>query len=72
MTIQTTLQQHLPGHLRETVTDGLVRMARLCGHWHERSRQRHELSTLTPELMRDIGVDPVEALQEAKKPFWVE
>ena len=72
MTIQATIHQYRPGHLHESLAGGLVRMAKLFEVWHERSRQRQELSTLAPELLRDIGVDPVEAIREAEKPFWIE
>jgi uncharacterized protein YjiS (DUF1127 family) len=38
--------------------------------WRERSRQRRELSGLSPHLLKDMGIDPADAAQEAGKPFW--
>jgi uncharacterized protein YjiS (DUF1127 family) len=39
-----------------------------------RARNRHNqralLADLDPHLLRDIGVDPLAATAEAKKPFW--
>lgn len=39
--------------------------------WSERRRSRRALALLTPELLRDIGLDREAALKEAKKPFWL-
>jgi uncharacterized protein YjiS (DUF1127 family) len=39
--------------------------------WAERSRQRRTLASLTVEALKDIGIDPAAATQEAAKPFWV-
>jgi uncharacterized protein YjiS (DUF1127 family) len=50
---------------------GLVmRAIGLLGLWYERARQRRQLSELPPHLLRDIGIDRVDALREARKPFW--
>ena len=38
--------------------------------WQERSRQRRCLREMSPHMLRDIGVDRGEALQEARKPCW--
>ena len=38
--------------------------------WNERRRQRQNLVNLPDRLLRDIGIDRVEALREARKPFW--
>ena len=37
---------------------------------NERRRQRQALAELDPHLLRDIGIDPHEAMAEATKPFW--
>ena len=42
----------------------------LIGTWHDRARQRRELSRLDERLLRDIGVSRYDALAEARKPFW--
>ncbi|WP_419898277.1 DUF1127 domain-containing protein [Roseomonas sp. USHLN139] len=38
--------------------------------WHRRSASRAWLSELPPERLRDIGLTPHEAAQEARKAFW--
>ena len=38
--------------------------------WIERSAQRRALASLTVEALKDIGIDPADAVQEAAKPFW--
>ena len=38
--------------------------------WLERPRQRRNLVDLPDHPLRDIGIDRIEALQEARKPFW--
>ncbi len=38
--------------------------------WHSRARQRRHLAQLPPEMLKDIGVTRVDALNEANKPFW--
>ncbi|WP_432695544.1 DUF1127 domain-containing protein [Marinobacterium sp. YM272] len=38
--------------------------------WHARARQRRQLATLPPEMLKDIGVSRTDALKEANKPFW--
>lgn len=38
--------------------------------WHIRARTRRELSWLSAEQLRDIGIDPFDANTEIAKPFW--
>ena len=38
--------------------------------WHERRRQRQNLVDLPNRLLRDLGIDRLDALREARKPFW--
>lgn len=38
--------------------------------WCDRARQRRRLERLDDRLLRDIGIDRVDALKEARKPFW--
>ncbi len=38
--------------------------------WSERSRNRKSLGSLDPHLLRDIGLDPITARDEANRPFW--
>ncbi|MDB5361698.1 MAG: hypothetical protein JWO51_2995 [Rhodospirillales bacterium] len=39
--------------------------------WADRVGQRRALAALTVEALKDIGIDPADAMQEAAKPFWV-
>lgn len=38
--------------------------------WRERARMRQRLLLLDDRLLRDIGIDRVQARGEADKPFW--
>ena len=38
--------------------------------WQQRSRQRRCLREMSPHLLRDIGLERSEALQEARRPCW--
>lgn len=38
--------------------------------WRDRSVSRAQLSMLDERLLRDIGLDPAQAAQEIRKPFW--
>jgi uncharacterized protein YjiS (DUF1127 family) len=38
--------------------------------WRERTRTRRQLLELDDRLLRDIGIDRVQAQSEAEKPFW--
>ena len=38
--------------------------------WRHRRKTRRALLRLDERLLRDIGVDRRDALQEAQKPFW--
>ncbi len=38
--------------------------------WENRRRTRLALKWLDPHLLRDIGLDPFAAEEEATKPFW--
>lgn len=39
--------------------------------WADRVSQRRALASLTVEALKDVGIDPADAMQEAAKPFWV-
>lgn len=39
--------------------------------WLERRRTRDELSDLSPEQLRDVGLNPVTIRREIEKPFWI-
>lgn len=40
--------------------------------WDLRARSRRDLARLDEHLLRDVGLDPVEARREVTKPFWHE
>ena len=49
----------------------LAHVRSLPGVWAWRLRCRHELSALTPEQMRDVGLDAEAVRRESRKPFWM-
>ncbi|MGD8710586.1 MAG: hypothetical protein PVF40_09370 [Ectothiorhodospiraceae bacterium] len=58
---------------RVTLTTGLVAQARIWGErMRSRRRLRADLQRLDRHLLRDAGLDPVDANREANKPFWRE
>ena len=40
--------------------------------WYQRAKQRRQLAQLDDRMLKDIGVTPMQARCEARKPFWVE
>jgi len=48
----------------------LTAVSRLVQDWQERSCQRRELGKLSAYQLKDIGVSPKDAINEASKPFW--
>lgn len=48
----------------------VVRMIDLVLLWQERAHSRYRLAQLEDRLLRDIGINRLDALQEAAKPFW--
>ena len=49
-----------------------ARLTRLAGLWSARRSQRQALMRLDDHLLRDIGLDPRNARDEALKHFWLE
>ena len=39
--------------------------------WRSRQRERRDLIKLDDRFLRDIGITRRQALEEAKKPFWI-
>ncbi len=62
MTDFSCTHQHASGH-RPSI---LVRLRK----WRALARQRHHLAGLSQEQLADIGVDQVEATQEAARAPW--
>lgn len=70
-TISCVENQSARSHLRvyrfnRRTPDLLSRIRR----WSELSRQRRELARLSDEMLKDIGISRIDALREAKRPFW--
>jgi uncharacterized protein YjiS (DUF1127 family) len=52
------------------VLGAVIRMIDLVLLWQERAHSRYRLSQLDDRMLKDIGIDRIEALREAAKPFW--
>jgi uncharacterized protein YjiS (DUF1127 family) len=52
------------------VLGAVIRMIDLVFLWQERAHSRYRLSQLDDRMLKDIGIDRIEALREAAKPFW--
>ena len=50
--------------------DGLRAVVDTVALWHQRARQRRQLSFLEDRLYSDIGVTAGDAYRESQKPFW--
>jgi uncharacterized protein YjiS (DUF1127 family) len=48
----------------------LERICDLLLAWQERSRQRHQLASLSDHLLRDIGLSRADIMAETTKRFW--
>ncbi len=67
-----------PGQLQPIVTphvgtqpaSGFVKIAETLSYWRQRAQQRRQLRNMNEQLLLDIGVDPVGAAHEWRKPFW--
>ena len=51
---------------RKPLTDVVVKLRR----WHQLSNERVELSRLSDERLRDIGLSRADVVREASRPFW--
>jgi uncharacterized protein YjiS (DUF1127 family) len=52
------------------VAPRLLRTADLLLIWHERARQRRQLSSLSDHMLRDLGLTRADVMAESSKPFW--
>jgi len=48
----------------------LRRLMDLLALWQRRSVDRQRLHDMDERLLKDMGIDRIDALQEAAKPFW--
>ena len=56
--------------LHNKVSAALIFCFRTVSDWRERAKQRRRLAELPDDRLRDIGVNRLEAIREAGKPFW--
>lgn len=47
-----------------------LRVAVLFAKWDSLRRTRNDLRTVDAHILRDIGITPDQARQEANRPFW--
>lgn len=47
-----------------------LQLVLLLWSWHERSRQRFKLQTLSDETLKDVGLSRADIEHESSKPFW--
>ena len=74
MTSQTIARLETPSELHNAIA--AIRTLALAGWQHlltalERDRQRRQLAELPAERLVDIGITRAEAVNEARKGFWV-
>ncbi len=56
--------------IRREVPNPFSALVRLVMTWQTRAIERAHLGALDTRLLKDMGIDPVEARREAEKPFW--
>ncbi|WP_193222012.1 DUF1127 domain-containing protein [Amylibacter sp. SFDW26] len=49
-----------------------IRFANTVAKWADRYKSRRDLSTMTPERLKDIGITEYDAYHESRKSFWRE
>ena len=66
--VELVLRQRHPSHntFKRIIRVSLAKLKQ----WRQNSRTRHQLSQLSAEQLRDIGVESGCAEKEAKKWFW--
>ena len=52
------------------VSQAMAAVRQTVRTWRERARTRRALSELTHRMLDDAGIEPHEAMEEARKPFW--
>ncbi len=60
----------LDGAVLPPVSAILMQIVRIVLRWEMRRLTRKGLRRLDDHLLRDIGLDPIAAADEAAKPFW--
>ncbi len=67
-TIRQSGRTHRSGP--RSVFSGLEFATDLLLTWLDRYAQRRQLARLDSRMLKDIGVSRVDAVEEARKPFW--
>lgn len=65
-----TSEPVLMPHAERTPMSTISSLVSLPRIWLWRLSCRHELTALTPEQMRDVGLDAEAVTRESRKPFW--
>jgi uncharacterized protein YjiS (DUF1127 family) len=60
----------LTARSRPSLASRVDRAIDLLLTWHERSRERRHLRSLSTHMLRDIGLSRADVEGEAGKPFW--
>jgi len=60
----------LSTHPLPPLSRALLRLTLIAMTWEMRRRTRRDLGRMTNHMLRDVGIDPFTAAQEAGKPFW--
>jgi len=67
----TTALKYQSALQHTTVFTAVARTWATIALWRERARQRMQLTELSPEMLKDLGISISAARAEAIKPFWV-
>ena len=72
-TANIALENEVSGNSTEPMAQVIQKMTmaeQTISSWRDRARTRRALNQLSLEMLEDIGVEPGEAIFEARKPFW--
>ena len=64
------IRRHAPVRAVTGLGGLAARVVGLVLRWQERARGRRELQALDERMLKDIGLNRIDALREADKPFW--
>ena len=54
----------------QAVESGYSKVKSLINTWAKRSADRKYLAQMSNHMLKDIGMEPYDAMKEANKPFW--